>query len=355
MIHSKTIIKTTLREDISFTATEVILPGIAKPDGLLLQDRKLNNPEKGEVIVKVEASGVSFAEKSMMRDKYPGMPKFPFVPGYDLVGIVVAVGPEGNSSLIGKRVAALTKTGGWATYALLPEEDLLFITTEVDPAEAETLVVNGITAWQMLHRKAKIKKGQTILVLGANGGVGSILIQLALHAGVNIIGVASPRHHEALKAQGVIAIDYNDVHFSESVRKMAPNGVDAVFDNIGGESISRSFGLLKKDGMLVSYAIAFALNLNKSVILLFLGLIAKLIWLNVMPNGRKALFYNIWSGKGSDKFKKEMKEDFSQIIDLLHKGIIKPQIAAKFPLEKITEAMELLESRTTYGKIVLIP
>jgi 2-desacetyl-2-hydroxyethyl bacteriochlorophyllide A dehydrogenase len=355
MTHSKTDLIAPLTGEVNFTATEVVLPGIAKPDGLLIQHRKLNDPEKGQVIVKVEVSGVSFAEKAMMRDKYPGMPKFPFVPGYDLVGIVVAVGPEGNSSLIGKRVAALTKTGGWATYALLSEKDLLPINADVDPAEVETLVVNGITAWQMLHRKANIKKGQTILVLGANGGVGTVLVQLALHAGVKVIGASSPKHHEALKAQGVIPIDYTDINFSESVRKIAPNGVDAVFDNIGGESISRSFGLLKKDGVLVSYAIAFALHINKSVVMLFLGLMVKLLWLNSMPNGRKAGFYNIWSGKGTDKFRQEMKEDFSQVLRLLHNGILKPQIAARFPLEKIAEAMRLAESGTIYGKVVLIP
>lgn len=338
-----------------FTTTEVVLPKVSKPDGLLIQQRLLDNPGNGQVIIKVEASGVSFAEKSMMRDKYPGMPKFPFVPGYDLVGVVVAVGANVDHAMIGRKYAVLTKTGGWSTYALVPSIDLLPIPEGVDSAEAETLVVNGITAWQMLHRKAKIKKGQTILVMGANGGVGSILTQLALYAGAKVIGAASPKHHVALKAQGIFPVDYNDIHFSETVKKISPEGVDAVFDNIGGDSISRSFGLLKTEGILVSYAIAYALEMKKSVIILFLKLIAKLLWLNYMPNGRKALFYNIWSGKGSEKFRSEMGEDFSKIIDLLQKGSLKPQIAAKFPLEKVTEAMELFESRTTYGKVILVP
>ena len=338
-----------------FTAREVVLPGVTGPGGLLIRDRKLKNPKMGEVMIRVEASGVSFAERAMMRDKYPGMPKFPFVPGYDLVGTVVAVGADVDVSLIGKRFAVLTKTGGWSSYCVISADAILAIPDGIDPAEAETLVVNGITAWQMLHRKAKVKAGQTILVLGANGGVGTILTQLALHAGLKVIGASSSRHHESLTKQGVIPIDYDDINFLETVKKLAPKGVDSVFDNIGGESISRSFASLKPGGILVSYAVAFALNIDKSVVMLFLGLLAKLFWLNYMPNNRRAVFYNIWTGKGSKKFKMEMQEDFSQIIELLRSGILKPEIAAEFPLEKIAEAMELAESRTTYGKVILIP
>lgn len=355
MIHSKKDLTATAMKNNSITTTEVVLPSVSKPDGLLIQERLLSNPAKGQVTIKVEASGVSFAERAMMRDKYPGMPKFPFVPGYDLVGVVVAVGTGVDSTLMGKRFAVLSKTGGWSSHALVSADDLLAIPEGIDPSEAETLVVNGITAWQMLHRKAKIQKGQTILVLGANGGVGSILTQLALHAGVKVVGASSPKHHEALQKQGIIPIDYNDVHFSEMVKKLAPEGVDAVFDNIGGDSISRSFGLLKSGGILVSYAIAFALNLNKSIIPLFIALIGKLLWLNYMPNGRKAIFYNIWSGKGTEKFRSDMQEDFVELMKLLQRGVINPQITAKFPLAKIKEALELSESRTIYGKVVLIP
>jgi 2-desacetyl-2-hydroxyethyl bacteriochlorophyllide A dehydrogenase len=340
-------------ERSAFTAIEVVLPGVAKPDGLLIRQRRLSQPKNGEVIIKVEASGVSFAERAMMRDKYPGMPKFPFIPGYDLVGIVVAVGLDVETSLLGRRVAVLTKTGGWSSHCIVSVNDILTMPDDVDPAEAETLVVNGITAWQMLHRTAQVKEGQTILVLGANGGVGTILTQLAINGGVKVIGASSPMHHEALKAQGIIPVDYNDKNFIDTVKSLAPEGINAVFDNIGGDSISRSFAVLKSGGKLVSYAIAFALNTNKSVVMLFLGLIAKLLWLNYMPNSRKAVFYNIWTGKGTDKFRNNMQEDFSEIIGLLRKGVLKPQIAARFPLKNIAEAMELAESRTTYGKIVL--
>jgi NADPH:quinone reductase-like Zn-dependent oxidoreductase len=334
---------------------EVVLPGVVEPAGFILQNRTLNSPGAGEALIQVDASGIAFAEQSMRRGRYPGQPAFPFVPGYDLVGTVVAVGPDVDPSLVGKRVAALTKTGGWATYALLSADVLLPVPDGIDPAEAETLVVNGITAWQMLHRDARIQRGQTILVHGANGGVGTILAQLARHAGVRVIGTASPRHHDTLRAQGVEPVDYNDPALAQRLRQLAPDGVDAAFDNVGGRSAAISFGLLKRGGTLVCYAMASAKNGTDSVELKFMGLLAQLLWYIILPNGRRATFYNIWSGKGSKSFQSRMQEDFAQLMDLLARGSVIPKIAARFPLEQIRAAMELAESRTAYGKVILLP
>jgi NADPH:quinone reductase-like Zn-dependent oxidoreductase len=342
-------------EQISFNTTEVIMPGIVEPEGLLVRTRVLDNPAAGQVIVKMEASGIAFAEQSMRRGRYYEQPKFPFVPGYDLVGVVVATGPGVDSNLLGKRVAAMTKTGGWASHVLLSAGDLLPVPEAVDPLEAETLIVNGITAWQMLHLKARIKRGQTILVHGANGGVGTILTQLALYACVRVIGTASPRHHEALRLQGVQPVDYNDSDLAGSVLRIAPGGVAAVFDHLGGASFARSFGLLAKGGVLVCYAIASALNDTGNVLIPFLKVLAQIGWWNIMPNGRKAYFYNIWEGKGSEAFQRQLRETFTELTTLLASGALKPQIAARFPLTQIIAAMKLAESRTAYGKVVLVP
>jgi len=342
-------------EQTNFDTTEVIMPGIVEPEGLLVKTRVLDKPAAGQVIVKMEASGIAFAEQSMRRGRYYEQPKFPFVPGYDLVSRVVATGPGVDPTLMGKRVAAMTKIGGWASYVLLPASDLLPVPEAVDPLEAETLIVNGITAWQMLHLKAKIKPGQTILVHGANGGVGTILTQLALYAGVRVIGTASPRHHETLRAQGVQPVDYNDSDLAGSVLQLSPGGVDAVFDHLGGASFARSFGLLAKGGVLVCYAIASALKGTGNVVLPFLKVLVQLAWWNILPNGRKAYFYNIWDGKGSEAFQAQLRETFTELTTLLASGALKPQIAARFPLAQITAAMKLAESRTAYGKVVLVP
>src|SRR3954469_1784424 len=192
----------------TINVTEVVLPGIVEPSGLQLRTRQLPPPAEGQALVTIEASGVSFAEQAMRRGQYPMQPKFPFVPGYDLVGVVHSVGAGVDPALVGRRVAAMTKTGGWSSHLLVAADDLVAVPDGVDPAEAETLVVNGVTAWQMLYRKAHVRPGQTILVHGANGGVGTVLSQLALHHGARVIGTASPRHHEALHKLGVIPLDY---------------------------------------------------------------------------------------------------------------------------------------------------
>jgi len=349
MTNSKTI-----NAKSTFTATEIILPGIVEPDGLLVQVRNLENPNTDEVILKMEATGISFAEKSMRRDQYPGMPKFPFVPGYDIVGSVVAVGDNANNILIGKRFAVLTLTGGWATYTTVKTADLLPIPEGVNAIETEALIVNGITAWQMLHRDAKIKKGDTILVHGANGGVGTILTQLAQIAGVRVIGASSPKHHEILQKEGIIPVDYNDKDLAQTIRTIAPDGVNAVFDNIGGKSINVSFGLLKKGGTMVSYAMMSKTNSNIIRMAQFLFMICKVLLLNILPNGKNAAFYYIWTGKGTEKFRAEMKTDFTTLMNLVKQNKLKPKIASTFPLTEITKAMEFAESRNVFGKVVLV-
>jgi NADPH:quinone reductase-like Zn-dependent oxidoreductase len=340
-------------------ALQVVLPGVVAPDGLQLRREPLPAPGAGQVLVSVEATGMSFAEQAMRRGKYYGQPAFPFVPGYDLVGTVAAVGAGVDPGLFGQRVAALTKTGGWATHVLLPADDVIAVPAGLDPVDVEALIVNGITAWQMLHRKAQVRPGQTILVLGANGGVGTTLVQLARHHGVRVIGTASPRHHESLRALGVIPLDYRDADLSARIREIAPGGVDAVFDHLGGESIHRSYRLLAPRGTLVSYAIASRLDDAGTGSLLrpFLALMALLAWWNWLPNGYSASFYNIWSGHGlrPRTFRKRLREDLTTVLTLLEDGVLTPQIAARLPLTAASQAMELAESHTAYGKIVLIP
>lgn len=335
-------------------ATEVVLPGLAEPDGFQVRRRTLPAPAPGQVLVAVEATGISFAEHAMRLGRYPGQPKFPFVPGYDLVGTVTATGAGVDDALLGRRVAAMTKTGGWATHALLEAVDVVDVPAGLDPGEAETLVVSGLTAYQMLHHRAEVRAGQTILVHGANGGVGTTLIQLALHAGVRVIGTSSPRHHAALRELGVLPVDYHDLDLATRVRELAPGGVDAVFDHIGGKSIVRSWSLLAKGGTLVSYAM---LKDSGPMIPAFLALLAKLAWLDLLPNGRRAGFFDVWGGKllRPRRFRSRLRRDLSTVFGLLADGILRPQIAARLPLTRIREAVELAESHTIVGKVVLIP
>lgn len=337
-------------------AVEVVLPGVVEPDGLQVRTRELAAPGRGEALVAVEATGVSFAEQAMRRGRYPGQPRFPFVPGYDLVGTVAAVGADVDPALVGRRVAALTKTGGWASHVLLAAQDLLAVQAGLDAGEVETLVVNGITAWQMLHRTAKVAPGRTILVHGANGGVGTTLAQLARHHGVRVIGAAHPRHHDALRELGVEPVDYTDpVAMDARVRELAPGGVDAVFDNVGGETLRRSWGLLAPGGSLVSSSIASVTTGN--LIWAFLRTLARLAAWNAAPNGRHAAFYDIWAGHRTRprRFRDRLRTDFAAVLALLADGVVVPQVAARLPLADAAEALTMAETRARVGKVVLVP
>ena len=207
----------------------------------------------------------------------------------------------------------------------------------------------------MLHRKARVRAGQTILVHGASGGVGNTLVQLARHAGVRVLGTASPRHHDALRAMGAEPIDYGDPSLAD--RGLAPGGVDAVFDHLGGPSFERSFGLLARGGTLVAYGTAAQLNATNNVILTFVGLYARLGLWSLLPNRRRALFYNFWGGKlvRPARFRRRLASDLTEVLSLLADGSVTPHVAARIPLHDATRAMTLAESRTVYGKVVLVP
>ncbi len=339
------------------TATQVLLPGRVEPSGLQVRHQALPAPGAGHVLLRMEATGVSFAEQQMRLGKYFDQPPFPFVPGYDVVGAVEAVGPGVDASLVGRRFAAVTKTGAWASHLLLDARDLVAVPEGTDPAEVETLLVNGITAWQMLHRTARVRRGGTVVVLGANGGVGTALVQLALHAGITVIGTAAPRHHEAVRALGATPVDYRDPHVYDRIRALAPEGVDAVFDHVGGKDLVRSWRLLRRGGTLVSYGTASTKDVEGSSQLPVLALFGRLLVWNALPNGRGAHFYNFWAGRRrhADAFRARLREDLTEVLRLLADGVLAPQVAARVPLSEASRAMTLAESRTVVGKVVLVP
>jgi NADPH2:quinone reductase len=345
----------------SVLATEVVLPGLVEPAGLQIRERRLDAPRPNQALVKIEATGVSFAEQGMRRGAYPGQPRFPFVPGYDFVGIVLAVGAGVRQDLIGKRVAAVSKTGGWASHVLVLAQDLVPVPAGFDPALVETVLVNGITAWQMLYREAQVKPGQTILVHGANGGVGIAISQLALHAGIRVIGTAAPRHHEALRSLGVEPVDYNAPDLAVCVRALAPEGVDAAFDHLGLKSARISYSLLGRGGSLICYGNAALLKDTRlsgtSMIWVFLKLLTRLSIWNIPPNSHRATFYNFWSGHflRPAAFRRRFRQDLEKVLELLSQEAINPPVAARFPLSEASAALQLAESRTVLGKVVLVP
>jgi NADPH:quinone reductase-like Zn-dependent oxidoreductase len=336
---------------------EIVLPGKVEPEGLLVREGAVPAAGPGKLVIAMEATGVSFAEQQMRRGKYFDQPPFPFVPGYDLVGTVAATGEGVDPELVGRRVAALVKTGGWATHVAVDAADAVPVPDGVGADEAETVVVSGITAWQMLHRKARVRAGQTVLVHGANGSVGSVLVQLALAAGVKVIGTASARHHDGLRARGVVPVDYRTEDVPARVRELAPGGVDAVFDHVGGRSVVDSWGLLAPGGTLVAYGSASTRDDEGSKQWPVLKVLGR-VWLwNALPNRRRAFFYNVWAGRSlsRSRFRARLRADLGQVFAAVRRGEVSAPIAARLPLTDAAGALRLAESGTVAGKVLLVP
>jgi NADPH:quinone reductase-like Zn-dependent oxidoreductase len=333
-------------------ANEIVMTGLGGPEVLESRLRDLPAPGRGEVLVEVEAAGVAFAEVQMLRGRYPMQPKFPFVPGYDLVGTVRETGP-GVSLREGQRVVSLTRTGAWTDRLVLKESQVVPAPADLDATDMVALIVNGVTAWQMLHRVARVQSGQTVLVHGAAGGVGTILSQLARLAGARVIGTASAGKHDALRAMGVEPIDYRAGNVPDEVRGLAPDGVDAVFDHLGGRSFVDSYDLLAPGGTVIWYGSASTLKDGGHWVTPIVKVLARLGFWQVrrvlgLARGRRGRMYYI---KADDRF----RTDVAHVVSLAVNGQIDAKVAGRYPLSQAATALrELVDGKVT-GKLVLVP
>jgi NADPH:quinone reductase-like Zn-dependent oxidoreductase len=273
------------------------------------------------------------------------------VPGYAIIGNVDAMGSppgstgEGGSSIVvGDKVAALTVSGGYAEYIYLGEDDLIPVPDGLDPAEAVTLILNYIVAYQTLHRSAKVKAGDKVLIIGASGGVGTALLELGKLADLSMYGIASKSKHQILTEYGAMPIDYHTQDFVEVIRRAEPEGLDVVFDGMVWNYLDRGFSLLRRGGTWVQYG-------NPLSFSGLLRLLSKLIWLNVLPNGRSLKLYGTTTSKfGRGRY----LEDWATLFRMLEEGRIKPIIMEKYPILEAARANELLESGQVIGNVVLV-
>jgi NADPH:quinone reductase-like Zn-dependent oxidoreductase len=336
----------------------IVITAHGGPDVLKLVEEEMPVPRPGEVRVRILATGVAFADILMRYGLYPGTPPIPFSPGYDSVGDVDAVGDGVSAFAVGDRVAALTQWGGYARYICLSAEQLTRVPDGLDPAEAVSLVLNYVTAYQMLHRVAEVESGQRILVHGGAGGVGTALLQLGRIAGLEMYATASRAKHDLITALGARPIDYRTDDFVARVMQMTGNrGVDAVFDAVGGTNWWRSYKTLKPGGrdaggILVGYGVSSALRDGKPSKLVGAASFGLLGLLSLLPDGKRAVWYNISTFK---KKKPEwFREDLAQLFTLLAEKKIAPEISERLPLREAARAHELLEHAKVAGKIVLL-
>lgn len=287
-------------------------------ESLKIVENELRAPAAGEVRVKILASPVCQDDVAVRVGNRPFLPKPPFTPGYSILGLVESLGEGVSGFSVGERVAALTTFGGHAEYIYLPAEKLVAVPAGLDPAEAVTLILNYLVAYQTMHRVAKVKAGDTILLIGASGGVGTALLQLGKLAGLKMYGLASPSKHPLLAEYGAIPIDYRSQDFVAVLRQAEPAGLDFVFNGMGEETFERGLAVLRKGGVLIHYGGPQSLSR-------MLLLIVKVIGYNL--TGRKI------EGYGTSRLGVELfKQDWNTSFEMLGQGQIKPIIAAKFPL-----------------------
>ena len=341
--------------------TRIIVTHYGGPDALRVVEEECPEPKHGEVRVRVLASGVSLPDVMAREGVHPETPPVPFTPGRDLVGVVDRLGDGVSGIEPGQIVAALPIHGAYAEFICLAQRELVPVPSGLDAAEVVSLVLNYITAYQMLHRSAKVRSGERVLIHGAAGGVGTALLQLGRFAGLEMYGTCSSRSAPAVSDLGAIPIDYRDQDFVKEIHRLTSEGVDVVFDSMGGAHIWRSRKALRPGGRVIAYGLTSMLRGGRLAsgrpgrrrrfrgIAIF-GLYIVGGWL--MPGRRRVVPYSIqWLKRLRPAW---FRQDLIALFDLLQQKKIQPLIAQRFPLVEARQAHELLGKGGLTGKIVLV-
>ncbi|HEX6343454.1 zinc-binding dehydrogenase [Umezawaea sp.] len=320
--------------------TRIVVRRPGGPDALLLERVAVPVPGTGEVVIAVEAAGVAFGDVQLRQGRFPGT--LPVVPGYDVVGRVSAVGHGVDGVAVGQRVAALTVTGGYATHAVARAALAVPVPDGLDAAAVTALVLNYLTAWQMLHRVARVETGGSILVLGAAGGIGSALTELAAGRGIRVFGTASASRRAVLEARGVAVV---------ADQAAVPEPVDATFDAVGGPSLAASRRATGRGGVVVSYGMSFAVAADLSKVGGLARAVAALARAKVEP-GPKVVNYQVAARANRDPA--AFRTDLAHLVDLVGRGAVNP-VVTTMPLAGAADAHRRLEAREVVGKLVLVP
>ena len=342
--------------------TRIIVTHYGGPEALQVVEEECPEPKNGEVRVRVLAAGVSLPDVMAREGIHPETPRVPFTPGWDLVGVVDRLGDGVSEIEPGQIVAAMPISGAYAEFVCLPQRELVPVPPGLDAAEAVSLVLNYVTAYQMLHRSAKVRPRQRVLIHGAAGGVGSALLQLGHLAGLEMYGTCSSRGASAVSDLGGIPIDYQHQDFVIEIHRLVSEGVDVVFDSIGGPHIWRSRRALCPGGRVVAYGLTGSLSGGRlassrggrrrrfRAIAIF-GLYIAGGWF--LPGRKRVVPYSIQTLK---RLKPAwFRQDLIALLDLLKQRKIKPLVAHRFPLAEARHAHELLGKGGVIGKIVLVP
>lgn len=336
---------------------QIWIPKAGAPEVLEVREAPDPSPAAGEVRIRVEASGINFADISARLGTYQDCPPMPVVVGYEVAGRVDATGPGVDESLVGNDILALTRFGGYADVVCVPVEQIFDRPAGMDANTGAAIPVNYITAWQLVVAMGGLKAGESVLIHSAGGGVGVAVTQIAKNIGATVIGTASAGKHDFIRSIGVDhCIDYRTEDFAARVAEITDGrGVELALDAVGGPSFAKSFDSLAPTGRLGMFGVSAGTTGKDQNRLGFLRAVLQMPWLKFHPpglmNGNKGVFGvnlgRMW--REVDRLRPWMES----ILGLWSDGVVKPVVDETFSFERAAAAHHYIQDRKNQGKVLL--
>jgi NADPH:quinone reductase-like Zn-dependent oxidoreductase len=307
-----------------------------------------------EVLIKVKYSGLNFADVLARTGLYDEAPKMPAVLGYDVAGIVEAIGGKVTNFKVGDRVAALTRFGGYAEFAIAKEFGMTKVPDGYDLATSTALATQACTAYYCTHDCVKLRKGDKVLIQAAAGGVGSVLVQIAKYYGCEVFATASSSKIDFVKSLGADhVIDYTKTSFDDAVKAISPDGIDIVYDSLGGQAFKKAKKLLRPGGRMICFGAAenLAAKNNKLNLLPLVTGFGIFSPIPLLMTSKSIITVNML--KIADYKPRVFSEVFAETMNMASKGIIKPHLGKIFDINDYADAHKFIESRQSIGKVVM--
>lgn len=332
----------------------VVITKPGSPSVLDIQNIEIPVPNANEVCIQVHFAGINFADTLMRMGFYQPRPPFPFTPGYEVSGVIHALGSDVEGFQVGQRVVGMMKTGGQATHVVTEDSRVIPIPDEMSLEAAASMPVTYITAHHMLHHLGNLKPTDSVLIHGGGGGVGTAALQLCKWAGVEKVwSTASSAKAEIIQSYGATAIDRHNDDFVDLIKKATDGkGVDHILDPIGGDHLKRSLSVLAHGGKLYTYGMSSAAPSSKRSLLKAFSAFRKRPRFDPMKMmSRNQGVFGVHMGTWPDEV--VMTEQMERIVNGIKQGVLDPIIDSVFDARDVAKAHQHIHDGKNIGKVLL--
>ena len=332
----------------------VVITKPGSPSVLDIQNIEIPVPNANEVCIQVHFAGINFADTLMRMGFYQPRPPFPFTPGYEVSGVIHALGSDVEGFQVGQRVVGMMKTGGQATHVVTEDSRVIPIPDEMSLEAAASMPVTYITAHHMLHHLGNLKPTDSVLIHGGGGGVGTAALQLCKWAGVEKVwSTASSAKAEIIQSYGATAIDRHNEDFVDLIKKATDGkGVDHILDPIGGDHLKRSLSVLAHGGKLYTYGMSSAAPSSKRSLLKAFSAFRKRPRFDPMKMmSRNQGVFGVHMGTWPDEI--VMTEQMERIVNGIKQGVLDPIIDSVFDARDVAKAHQHIHDGKNIGKVLL--